>query len=111
MKTKVVEVHDLLLVLSLDEVESRIRDVSGVESVTVNFSAGTATLRYDDTQIQVDDTKACARWAVAKDQYNKNYARQCTDAEKIHINNRDSRTVALYSRQSLDYPWSPVMET
>ncbi len=40
MKTSVIEVHVMLSVLSVDEVERWIRDVPGVEIVTVNFAAG-----------------------------------------------------------------------
>lgn len=49
MKTSSIEVHDMLSVLSVDEVEKRIGEVSGVQSVTVNFAAGSATVRYDNT--------------------------------------------------------------
>ena len=40
MKTSVIEVRDMLSILSVDEVEKRISEVPGVESVTVNYSAG-----------------------------------------------------------------------
>ena len=36
MKTSVIEVHDMLSVLTVDEVEERIGGVPGVESATVN---------------------------------------------------------------------------
>ena len=58
MKTSVIEVHDMLAVLSLDEVESRVGDVPGVKSVTVNYAAGSATVRYDETRLKVGDIKA-----------------------------------------------------
>jgi Cu2+-exporting ATPase len=58
MKTSVIEVHDMLAVLSLDEVESKIGFVAGVESVTVNFAAGSATVRYDETRLKVGDIKS-----------------------------------------------------
>jgi Cu2+-exporting ATPase len=58
MKTSVIEVHDMLAVLSLDEVESRIGLVPGVESVTVNYAAGNATVRYDETRLKVGDIKS-----------------------------------------------------
>ena len=48
MKTSVIEVRDMLSVLSVLGVEERIGEVPGVESVTVNFSAGSATVRYDE---------------------------------------------------------------
>ncbi len=50
MKTSVIEVHAMLSVLTVDEVERRIGDVAGVESVTVNYDAGSATVRYDETR-------------------------------------------------------------
>lgn len=46
MKTSAIEMHDMLSVFSVDEVETRIGEVPGVESVTVNFAAGSATVRY-----------------------------------------------------------------
>ena len=48
MKTSVIEVRDMLSVLSTLGVEKRIGEVSGVESVAVNYAAGSATVRYDD---------------------------------------------------------------
>ena len=36
MKTSVIEVHDMLSVLTVDEVETRIGGITGVESATVN---------------------------------------------------------------------------
>ena len=61
MKTSVVEVHDMLSVLSVDGVEQRIGEVPGVESVTVNFAAGTATVRYDETRLEIADIKSAVR--------------------------------------------------
>lgn len=61
MKTSVIEVHDMLSVLSVDEVESRIGKVPGVESVTVNYAAGSATVRYDETRLEVADIKSAVR--------------------------------------------------
>ena len=58
MKTSVIAVHDLLSVLTVDEVEERIVKVPGVESATVNFAAGNATVRYDETRLDVADIKA-----------------------------------------------------
>ena len=57
MKTSVIEVHDMLSVLSVDEVEKRIGGVLGVESATVNYAAGNATVRYDETRLEVADIK------------------------------------------------------
>ena len=61
MKTSVIEVHAMLSVLSVDEVERRIGEVPGVESVTVNFAAGSATVRYDETRLEVADIKSAVR--------------------------------------------------
>ena len=61
MKTSVIEVHDMLSVLSVDGVEKRIGEVPGVESVTVNFAAGSATVRYDETRLDVADIKSDVR--------------------------------------------------
>jgi Cu2+-exporting ATPase len=61
MKTSVIEVHDMLSVLSVDEVEKRIGEVPGVESVTVNFAAGNATVRYDETRLEIADVKSTVR--------------------------------------------------
>ena len=57
MKTSVIEVHDMLSVLAVDEVEQRIGGVPGVESATVNYAAGNATVRYDETRLEVADIK------------------------------------------------------
>ncbi len=61
MKTSVIEVHAMLSVLSVDEVERRIGEVPGVESVTVNFAAANATVRYDETRLEVADIKSAVR--------------------------------------------------
>ena len=61
MKTSVIEVHAMLSVLSVDEVERRIGEVPGVESVTVNYAAGSATVRYDETRLEVADIKSVVR--------------------------------------------------
>jgi len=61
MKTSVIEVHDMLSVLSVDEVENRIGKVPGVESVTVNHAAANATVRYDETRLEVGDIKSAVR--------------------------------------------------
>ena len=61
MKTSVIEVHDMLSVFSVNEVEKRIGEVPGVESVTVNYAAGNATVRYDETRLEIADIKAAVR--------------------------------------------------
>lgn len=57
MKTSVIEMRDMLSVLTVDEVEKRIGEVPGVESATVNYAAGNATVRYDETLLEVADIK------------------------------------------------------
>src|ERR1035437_2529285 len=61
MKTSVIEVHDMLSLLSVDEVEKRIGAVLGVESVTVNYAARSATVRYDETRLEVSAIKSAVR--------------------------------------------------
>jgi len=61
MKTSVIKVGDMLSVWSLDEVESRIGEVAGVESVTVNFAAENATVRFDETRVAVTEIKSTVR--------------------------------------------------
>ena len=61
MKTSAIEVHDMLSVFSVDEVEKRIGEVPGVPSVTVNFAAGNATVRYDETQLEATVIKSAVR--------------------------------------------------
>ena len=61
MKTSVIEVRDMLSVLSVSGVEERIGKVGGVESATVNFAAGTATVRYDETRLNIADIRSDVR--------------------------------------------------
>ncbi len=61
MKTSIINVHDMLSVLSVEEVEKRIGQVQGVESVTVNFAAENATVRYDETRLEATDIKSAVR--------------------------------------------------
>ena len=61
MKTSVMEVHDMLSVLSVLGVEKRIGEVPGVESVTVNYAAGNATVRYDEARLDIADIKSAVR--------------------------------------------------
>ena len=61
MKTSVIEVHDMLSVFSVTGVEKRIGEVPGVESVTVDFAAGKATVRFDETRLEIADIKARVR--------------------------------------------------
>jgi len=57
MKTSIIEVSDMLSVLTVDEVEKRISEVPGVKSATVNYATGNATVRYDETLLEVADIK------------------------------------------------------
>ncbi|NOT39530.1 MAG: cation transporter [Alphaproteobacteria bacterium] len=61
MKTSVIEVRDMLSVLSVLGVEKRIGEVPGVESVTVNFAGASATVRYDETRLEIADIKSSVR--------------------------------------------------
>jgi Cu2+-exporting ATPase len=61
MKTSAIEVRDMLSVWSVDEVEKRIGNVPGVEAVTVNYGAGNATVRYDETRLEIADIKSTVR--------------------------------------------------
>ena len=61
MRTSVIEVRDMLSVLSVLGVETRIGEVPGVESVTVNHAAGNATVRYDETRLDIGDIKSDVR--------------------------------------------------
>ncbi len=61
MKTSVIDVHDMLSVLSVEELEKRIGEVPGVASVTVNYAAGSATARYDETRLDIADIKSAVR--------------------------------------------------
>ena len=61
MKTSVIAVRDMLSVLSVPGVEKRIGEVPGVESVTVNYAAGSATVRYDETRLDIADIKSGVR--------------------------------------------------
>ena len=61
MKTSVIEVRDMLSVLSVLGVEQRICEVPGVESATVNYAAGTATVRYDETRLEIAGIKSAVR--------------------------------------------------
>ena len=57
MKTSVIEMRDMLAVLTVEEVEKHISEVPGVESATVNYAAKNATVRYDETLLEVADIK------------------------------------------------------
>ena len=57
MKTSMIEMRDMLAVLTVEEVEKHIGAVPGVESATVNYAAKNATVRYDETLLDVADIK------------------------------------------------------
>ena len=57
MKTSTIEVPDLLSVLTVADVEKRFGEVPGVESATVNYAAKNATVRYDETLLEIADIK------------------------------------------------------
>jgi len=61
MKTSNINVRDMLSVWSVEEVEKRISEVPGVESVTLNYSTGNATVRYDETRLDVAGIKSAVR--------------------------------------------------
>ena len=61
MKTSNIEVGDMLSILSVLGVETRIGEVPGVESVTVNYAAGNASVRYDETRLNVAGIKSAVR--------------------------------------------------
>ena len=66
MKTSVIEVRDMLSVLSVLGVEQRIGEVPGVESATVNYAAGSATVRYDETRLEAADLRQpCANPSIS----------------------------------------------
>ena len=67
MKTSVMKVHDMLSVLSVSGVEKRIGEVPGVESVTVDFAAGSATVRFDETRLSLADIRSSVRQIGSKD--------------------------------------------
>ena len=67
MKTSVMEVRDMLSVLSVLGVEKRIGEVPGVESVTVNYAAGNATVRFDETRLSLADIRSDVRQSGSKD--------------------------------------------
>ena len=75
MRTSVIEVRDMLSVLTVHEAEKRIRNVPGVASATVNYAAKNATVRYDETRLKVADIKVIAHQRGASPQTNPNPSR------------------------------------
>ena len=68
MKTSVIEVHDMLSVLSVDGVEERIGKVPGVESVTVNYRVRSRICArldgYSSDPCVQDSRRRCGRVTV-----------------------------------------------
>jgi Cu2+-exporting ATPase len=58
MKTSVIEVGGMLSALSSHGVEKQLGKLRGVHSATVNYAAGSGTVRYDEAQITIADLKA-----------------------------------------------------
>jgi Cu2+-exporting ATPase len=61
MRTSVIEVRDMLSAFGVLGVERRIGEVPGVESVTVNYAARSATVRYDETRLDIADIRSAVR--------------------------------------------------
>jgi len=61
MKTTVIEVGGLLSVLSARGVEKRLRRLSGVRNVEVNYVSGSATVSYDEARTDLKAIKAKVR--------------------------------------------------
>lgn len=64
MKTSVVEVGDLLTAWSPNEIEKRIGELPGVESVSVDHAAQSATVHYDETRVGIAAIESTLRQAV-----------------------------------------------
>ena len=61
MKTSLIRVGGMLSALSSHGVEKRLRSLRGVDSATVNYASGNATVRYDEARIGIDDIRAIVR--------------------------------------------------
>jgi len=61
MKTSVIEVGGLLSVLSARGVEKQLARLPGVERVEVNYAAGSATVVYDETRLDLETLEARVR--------------------------------------------------
>ena len=83
MKTSVIEVHDMLSVLTVDEVEKRIGEVPGVASATVNYAAGNATVRYDETLLEVADIKVLCTSAGSRPKATGRRTRRCRPRHRL----------------------------
>ena len=61
MKTSIIEVGGLLSVLSARGVEKQLARVPGVERVEVNYAAGSATVVYDESRLDLGTLKTRVR--------------------------------------------------
>ncbi len=95
MKTSVMEVRDMLSVLSVLGVEERIGEVPGVESVTVNFAAGNATVRFDETRLSLADIRSHVRQSGSKDDAADDVHKDPKASEKPDAPPADIKPVAL----------------
>lgn len=55
MRTSVIDLRDMLSVLSKGEIEARIRRIPGVDSAAVDRVSGSATVVYDETRLNAAD--------------------------------------------------------
>ena len=95
MKTSVMKVHDMLSVLSVSGVEERIGEVPGVESVTVDFAAGSATVRFDETRLSLADIRSSVRQSGSKDDAADDGGEDPEASEKPGAPSTDLKPVAV----------------
>ena len=95
MKTSVMKVHDMLSVLSVSGVEERIGEVPGVESVTVDFAAGSATVRFDETRLSLADIRSNVRQSGSKDDAADDGGEDREASEKPDAPSADLKPVAV----------------
>ena len=55
MKTGVIEIGDMVSASNTPAIKERISAVPGVEGVTLHQGAGSATVRYDETRLNIED--------------------------------------------------------
>lgn len=58
MKTTIINVRDLLSPLSARGVEKQLTKVPGIKQVDVNCASGSATVRYDETLVDLSSIEA-----------------------------------------------------
>ena len=73
----------------------------GVESVTVNFAVGNATVRYDETRLQAADIKAAVHQSA-----NESVDEPQPEPESEH-KHADKRAAVPQRRPPLQRPQSP----